>query len=177
MSRVLTGTELKRLHRGWRRRSEARVGLLLDSVQNPFNVGSILRSAAAIGATQLWFVGGGALPDHPKVDKTALGSARFIRWSHHASLDEARSAVAAAGFAMVGVELTDTAAPLWDLDLTGDICLVVGHEDRGLSAAALLACDTIGYIPQAGRVASFNVAQATSVAFYEVRRQQWSAPA
>lgn len=177
MSRVLTGTELKRLHRGWRRRSDARLALLLDAVQNPFNVGSILRSAAAIGAAQLWFVGNGTLPDHPKVDKTALGSAKYTRWSHHAGIDEARSAVAAAGFAMVGVELTDTAVPLWDLDLAGDICLVVGHEDRGLSAASLVACDAIGYIPQAGRVASLNVAQATSIACYEVRRQQWSGPA
>jgi len=47
MTRSLSPTELKRLHRDWRRRTELSLGLVLDGVQNPFNVGSLFRSAAA----------------------------------------------------------------------------------------------------------------------------------
>ena len=55
-ARNLCGTELKRLHRDWRRRTEQRLGLLLDGVQNPFNVGAILRTAAAFSVDHLWLV-------------------------------------------------------------------------------------------------------------------------
>ncbi len=62
-----------------------------------------------------------------------------------------------------------------ELDLRGDVCLVVGHEDRGLSKAALDSFDSFGFLPQLGRVGSLNVATAASIAMYEWARQQWNA--
>jgi len=59
-------------------------------------------------------------------------------------------------------------------DLTGPTCLVIGHEDRGLSKAALAECDHVVYLPQLGRVGSLNVATATSIAIYEARRQAFT---
>ena len=56
MSRQLDSTGLKRLHRTWRRRTSGRVALLLDRLQSPFNVGSILRTAAAYSVDHLWLV-------------------------------------------------------------------------------------------------------------------------
>jgi tRNA (guanosine-2'-O-)-methyltransferase len=51
------------------------------------------------------------------------------------------------------------------------VCLVVGHEDRGLSKTALAACDQVVFLPQLGRIGSLNVATATSIAIWEVRRR------
>lgn len=175
MSRNLGSTELKRLHRDWRRRTEGRLALLLDGVQTPYNVGSILRTAAALHVDHLWLAGPTASPTDNKTQKTALGSQRFVTWTIIEDPTEACAAVRSNGYRLVGVELADTAEPLHELDLTGDVCLAVGHEDRGLTAASLDACDAVGYLPLLGRIGSLNVAQATSMALYEARRQSWTA--
>jgi tRNA (guanosine-2'-O-)-methyltransferase len=174
VSRQLDSTGLKRLHRSWRRQTEGRVGLLLDGVQSPFNVGSIVRTAAALTVDHLWLVDRTASPSDTKTGKTAMGTQRYLDWTWH---DDTAAAVAAArgdGYRIVALELTPEAVPLPEADLDGDICLVAGHEDRGLSPATLALCDEVTFIPQLGRVGSLNVATATAIALYEVRRRAWA---
>jgi tRNA (guanosine-2'-O-)-methyltransferase len=72
--------------------------------------------------------------------------------------------------ALVGGVFPSHAPPL-----DGDICLAVGNEDHGCSAALLAAADLIAYIPQPGKVGSLNVAAAAAIAMAEVRRREWSA--
>lgn len=175
MSRQLDSTGLKRLHRAWRRRPVGRVGLLLDNVQSPFNVGAILRTAAALRVDHLWLAGDTASPTHAKTAKTALGTQRYLEWSWHGSAADAAGATREAGYAVVGLELTDDAVPLPEARLPAPVCLMVGHEDRGLSPTSLALCDEIAFIPQLGRVGSLNVATATAIALYEVRRRAWTA--
>jgi tRNA (guanosine-2'-O-)-methyltransferase len=74
---------------------------------------------------------------------------------------------------VVALELADGATALHQLPLTGDVCLVVGHEDRGLSPATLDTCDAVGFVPQLGKIGSLNVATAAAIALYEARRQHW----
>ena len=76
--RELSPTEVKRLHREWRRRTTGRLALVLDGVQAPFNVGAIIRTAAAYRLDTLWVTSNATGPDHPKVGKTALGTERFF---------------------------------------------------------------------------------------------------
>lgn len=174
MSRSLGGTELKRLHRDWRRRNETRLALLLDGVQNPFNVGAIMRTAAAYSVEHLWMVGGPS-PDDTKVNKTALGSQKFLTWTACDSAATAIAEIRSAGYRLIGVELAEGALPLHELDLSGDICLALGHEDRGLSKDLLADNDGLGYIPQLGRIGSLNVGTAAAIACYETRRTGWTA--
>jgi tRNA (guanosine-2'-O-)-methyltransferase len=173
VTRTLGGTELKRLHRDWRRRTEGKLGLLLDGVQNPFNVGAILRTAAAFSVDHLWLVGAPS-PNDTKVQKTALGSQRFCTWTDHETSADAVAAARAAGYRIVGVELAEGASPLHELDLSSPVCLAIGHEDRGLSKELLGSCDALGYIPQLGRIGSLNVSTATAIACYEARRTAWT---
>ncbi len=172
--RNLTGTELKRQHRDWRRRTEGRLALLLDGVQTPYNVGTILRTAAALRVDHLWLVPPTESPDHPKTAKTALGSQRYLTWTWADDVDQAADQVAAAGYALIGLELADEAQPLHELDLPPDVCLAVGHEDRGLSKAGLARCQAVGFVPQLGAIGSLNVGVAASIGLYEVRRRSWT---
>ena len=174
MTRNLTGTELKRQHREWRRRPHERLALLLDGVQNPFNVGTILRSAAAWGVDHLWLVGAPS-PTDAKVQKTALGSQKFLTWTHCDTTGDAMTAARAAGYRIVGIELAESATPMHETELTGDVCLALGHEDRGLSRELLGSADAITFLPQMGKIGSLNVGIAAAVAMYEVRRREWDA--
>jgi len=173
--RNLGGTDLKRLHREWRRRTGGRLGLILDGVAGPFNVGAIIRTAAAERVDHLWYSGGATTDANPRVGRTALGTERYLLTSETATTDEAIGQARTQGYLVVGVELASNGSALHELDLSGDVCLVIGHEDRGIGRDALGACDAIGFIPQLGKVGSLNVASAASIAIYEVRRQHWTA--
>ncbi len=167
----LDPTGLKRLHRDWRRQTTQRVSLILDSVQTPYNVGTILRTSAALGVDQLWLVGATESPNHAKTNKTAMGTQRYVEWTAVETPTEAAALARSAGFTIVGIELADEAVPLESVEMAGDVCLVVGHEDRGLSKEMFPLCDAVGYIPQMGKVGSLNVGVAASIAVAEARRQ------
>jgi tRNA (guanosine-2'-O-)-methyltransferase len=174
--RPLGSTDLKRLHRQWRHRTSGRVALVLDEVHGPFNVGSIIRTAAAYRVDRIWLTGGTPDPASEKVGKTAMGTGRYVEFERVESGVQAIDAARAQGYLTVGLELAHEAVPLHELDLAPDVCLVVGHEDRGLSPATMEACDALAFLPQLGRVGSLNVATATAVGIYELRRRAWSDP-
>jgi tRNA (guanosine-2'-O-)-methyltransferase len=171
--RPLGPTDVKRLNRSWRQLTQARVGLLLDSVSQPFNVGSIIRTAAAFGVERIWLCGDTAPPEHPQARRTALGTGRLVTFEREPGAAPAASAAASAGLTVIAIELARDAVPLHEAPLGGDVCLAVGHEDRGCSPALLAAADTIAYIPQLGRVGSLNVAAAVAIALAEARRREW----
>jgi tRNA (guanosine-2'-O-)-methyltransferase len=176
VSRQLGMTEVKRLNRSWRRRTEAGVSLLLDSVGQPFNVGSILRTGAAFGVEQVWLCGDTAQPGHPSARKTSLGTDRLLSFEYPQTAVLGARAARAAGFRVVAVELAGDAVPLHAADLSGDVCLALGNEDHGCSSGLLGEADLVAYIPQVGRVGSLNVAAAAAIALAEVRRQEWAGP-
>jgi tRNA (guanosine-2'-O-)-methyltransferase len=173
VTRQLGQTEVKRLNRSWRRVTQARVCLLLESVSQPFNLGSIIRTAAAFGVEQVWLCGDTADPMHPSARKTALGTGRHLRFEQVAGPAAAAAAVRSAGLRLVAVELADGAVPLHEAGLHGDVCLALGHEDRGCSPSLLAAADQVAYIPQVGRVGSLNVAAAAAIVLAEARRREW----
>lgn len=172
--RQLRPTDVKRLNRTWRRGTRARLGLLVESVTQPFNVGSIVRTAAAFGVEHLWLAGNATPPTHPNARKVALGTERLVGWSHAGTAADGVRAARAAGLRVVAVELTGDALPLHDAELAGDVCLAVGGEDHGCSPALLAEADAVAYIPQIGRVGSLNVAVATAIALAEARRREWA---
>lgn len=170
----LSATELKRLHRGWRRDSDLHVELILDGVQNPFNIGALFRSAAAYTVKKITLVGHSPSPDDPKVAKTALGCQRLVPWERADSGVDAVAAAASRGLKTVAIELTHHAEPLFHLDAGPSVALILGHEDRGVHPATMQAADVVAFLPQLGKVGSLNVAQAGTVAMYELARQRWS---
>jgi tRNA (guanosine-2'-O-)-methyltransferase len=123
----------------------------------------------------MWLAG--ATPDltSSSVQKTALGTDRYLVAHRCPTGAEAVEAARGAGFVVVGIELADEAVALHELELPvdGAVCLAVGHEDHGLSKGCLAACDHVAYLPMLGRVGSLNVATAAAIALYEVRRRSW----
>lgn len=167
---------MKRLHREWRKATPAPLSVLLDSIGGPFNLGSIIRTAAAYRVDHLWIAASQIDPNSDKAQKTALGTQRYLEWTAVETVDEAIKAVKAQGARLVGVELADQAVPIHQADLSGPMCLAIGHEDRGLSKTTLEACDDVVFFPQLGKVGSLNMATAASMAIWEARRSGFTTP-
>jgi tRNA (guanosine-2'-O-)-methyltransferase len=170
----LRPTDLKRLHREWNRRSAGRLALLLDGVQSPFNVGSIVRTAAAYRVEHLYLCGPTPSPASAKSARVSLGTERYLSWSAFERGPDATDAAREDGYHVVGLELADAAVPLHQLTAGPDVCLALGNEDHGLTPATLAACDAVAFLPLMGRVGSLNVATAAAIAIYELRRQAWT---
>ena len=151
--RQLGPTDVKRLNRSWRQLTRARVCLLLDSVSQPFNVGSIIRTAAALGVDHIWLCGDTAGPEHPSARKTALGTERYLSFEHLSDAPAAAAAARKSGLRVIADELARDATPLHEAPLAGDVCLALGNEDRGCSPALLAA--------------------AAAIALAEARRREW----
>ena len=171
---TLSETEIKRLNRGWRRATNGRIRLVLAELSNPFNVGSIFRTAAVFGVERMYLTGSTPGPSHAGVAKTALGTTNAVAHETVATVAEALDAARADGFTVYGVELAHDATPISRCELSADACLVLGNEAHGLSRTTLAACDALLYVPQVGKVASLNVATTAGIALYEARRQEWA---
>ena len=149
--------------------------LLVDHVQDPQNLGSILRSCEAAG------VDGVVIPVHRAVDVTAAvvrasaGAAEHVRVARVTSLHQAMLRMKEAGIWMVGLEETTGAVPYTAARVEGPVALVVGGEDEGLSKLVRETCDEVIRLPMRGRVGSLNAAVAAAIAMYEVRRRQEAA--
>jgi len=171
--RQLGPTDLKRLHREWAKRSAGRLALILEGVSSPYNIGSIIRTAAAFRVEHVYLAAGAASPASARAAKTAMGTERYLSWAYFERGAEAADAARDDGFSVVGLELADQAVPIFHLSAGADVCLALGHEDRGLSPPTLAACDAVAFIPQLGRVGSLNVAVAAAVGLFELRRREW----
>lgn len=144
--------------------------VLLDGVQDPGNVGSILRSAAAAGVRQVFCSPGTAFCWSPKVLRAAMG-AHFVL-----DIFEGVDLAALVQGAAIPVLATSgyAAQELYAMDLRLPVAWVLGHEGQGVSQALLdLATHRVA-VPHAGQVESLNVAACAAVCFFEGLRQQRS---
>ena len=145
--------------------------LMLDSLQDPQNLGSLSRTAEAAGV-------GGIVLSHnrspeitPAVVKASAGAAEHLRYARVANLAQALETLKARGFWAVGLAGEATAA-YTSFDYRRPLVLLIGAEGEGLHQLLRKRCDALVRIPMLGRVESLNAAVAGSVLLYEVLRQR-----
>ncbi len=146
----------------------ARLALLLEDIQDPGNVGTLLRSASAAGADHVLLSPGCAFAWSPKVLRAAMGA-------HFAVNVVERTDLGAwlAGFRGQSVALAAQGdKSLYDIDLRKPTALLVGNEGAGLSRPLLEVAAFSARIPMAGPIESLNAATAGSVALFEALRQR-----
>jgi TrmH family RNA methyltransferase len=142
--------------------------VVLDGVQDPGNVGSILRTCAAAGIGTLFLLEGSASAWSPKVLRAGQG-AHFSLTIHEQM--PARMLLDRLAVPLLATTLED-AAGLYDVELPCPAAWVFGHEGQGVSAALLERATHRVHIPQASGVESLNVAAAAAVCLFEHRRQR-----
>jgi TrmH family RNA methyltransferase len=141
--------------------------VLLDNLQDPGNVGSILRSAAAAGVKQVYCSTGTAFCWSPKVLRAAMGAHFVLEIFEGADLaglikDARVPVLATSGYA---------AERLYDIDLRGPAAWLFGHEGQGVADDLLALATRRVVVPHAGQVESLNVAACAAVCFFEQLRQ------
>jgi TrmH family RNA methyltransferase len=141
--------------------------VVLDRLQDAGNVGSILRSAAALGVPQVLAVQGTAALWSPKVLRAGMGAHFGLHLVEGLSPD----AVLALGLPLVGTS-SHSGVPLPDAALPQPAAWLLGHEGQGVSPHLAAACALVVRIPQPGGEESLNVAAAAAICLYEALRQR-----
>ena len=149
--------------------------LLLDGVEDPRNLGAILRTAEAAGAD------GVLLPDRHSaglsetVGRASAGALEHVHVARIGNVTQTLETLKARGFWIVGFDASATQR--WDaVDMRGPVVLVLGGEGRGIRRLVREHCDHLASLPLFGHVGSLNVSVAAGVALYEVVRQRGTVP-
>lgn len=150
--------------------------LVLDRLTSPGNIGTLVRSADAFGATGVVVTGHAADPYDPQAVRATTGSLfalPVVRVGSHLDVLAWVASVRSGGtdLQVVGTD-EDGSVDVADQDLRGPRVLVIGNETHGLSAAWREACDDVVRIPIAGAASSLNASAAGAVVLYEAARQR-----
>jgi 23S rRNA (uridine2479-2'-O)-methyltransferase len=150
--------------------------VVFDRPSSPGNIGSVIRSADALGAAGVIITGHAADVYDPQAVRASTGSLFSVpsvrAASHRAVLDWADGVRArGTGIRLVGTDESGT-RDLAQFDFTGPALVLIGNETGGLSAAWREACDEVVRIPMTGSASSLNAAAAASIVLYEAARQR-----
>jgi tRNA G18 (ribose-2'-O)-methylase SpoU len=151
----------------------ARLVVVLEDIVDHTNVGAIFRSAAGLGADAVVVSPACADPLYRRSVKVSMGTVFQVPWTRASSWPGALDDLRSLGFAVAGLALAEGAVPLDAFSASGHerVAVVMGTEGDGLSRTALAHVDAAVVIPMLGGVDSLNVAAASAVAMWELRRR------
>lgn len=145
--------------------------VIADGIEDPHNLGAIIRTAEALGVQGLIIPQRRAVGVTSTVMKVAAGALENLAIARVINLNQALTKLKEAGFWIYGTT-ADTDALLHKTNFSGAVALVVGSEDKGLSQLIAKNCDQLVAIPLVGQTPSLNASVAAAIALYEVFRQR-----
>lgn len=163
--------DLKYILKTAERKNEKPFIVVLDSVQDPHNLGAVLRTAECAG------VHGVVIPKHdsveitPAVEKVSSGAAEYIPVAKVNNLNQALITLKENSVWVVGIE-KDGSEPYHKMDFLIPIAIVLGGEGGGIRKSVKEKCDFLAHIPMKGNVTSLNVSVSAAIAMYEAVRQR-----
>lgn len=152
-------------------RDGAPVLLLLDELEDPHNLGAILRTADAVGVDGVLIPKRRSCPLSATVAKTSAGAVEYVPVARIGNVAQTIRELKKAGFWIVGADMDGT-ADYFEADLTGALVLIIGSEGRGISRLVRESCDVLVRIPMLGKINSLNASVAGAVLMYESLRQR-----
>ena len=147
--------------------SKKEIIVVLDNIRSRENVGSIFRTADAVGVSKIYLCGITPTPPHEKISKTALGAEMYVSWEYHKQawrlLEKLKKNIN-----IVALEQTKESIDLFKFKPKFPLVLVLGNEVKGLSPQILKRCDKKIFIPMYGRKENLNVSVAAGGALYQL---------
>lgn len=153
-----------------KKQTEPAFVLALDHIEDPHNVGAILRTAEAVGVHGVIIPNRRAAGITPAVVNTSAGASEHLRVAIVPNLAQALNTLKKENIWIAGVEKTPSARPYHQADLAMPLALVLGSEGSGMSQLVAKTCDLQLVIPMRGKVESLNASVAGALALYEAWR-------
>ena len=145
--------------------------LLLDELEDPHNLGALLRTADATGVHGVLIPKRRSVPLTATVAKTSAGAVEYVPVARIGNISQTLKALKEKGFWVAGADM-DGSQNYYEADLTGPLVLVVGSEGKGMGRLTKEQCDFIVKMPMVGKINSLNASVAGSILMYESMRQR-----
>ena len=143
--------------------------LIANNIRSAENVGSLFRTADALGIEQIYITGYSPNIDHPKVKKTALGAELSVPSSKQLDVLSVIKKLKQADYQIIGLEISDKSESILDYSAGHQkIALLLGNEVEGIPSYLMDECDKLIYIPQHGIKESLNVSVAAAIASWQL---------
>ncbi len=146
--------------------------VLLEDVQDPRNLGALLRVCEGAGVGRVLIRDRGSAPVSPTVAKTSAGATEWLEVERVTNSGIEIERLKDAGFWVYGTD--PEGDPPWEVDLSGKVVLCFGGEEKGLRSRTRQLCDRMIGLPMRGRVGSLNIATSAAAVLYEAVRQRTS---
>ncbi|MCY0893726.1 MAG: 23S rRNA (guanosine(2251)-2'-O)-methyltransferase RlmB [Acidibacillus sp.] len=147
--------------------------ILLDGIEDPHNLGSILRAADGSGAAGVIIPKRRAVPLTGTVAKASAGALEHVDVARVSNIGQAMERLKEAGFWVVGAA-PEAKEMYWQVDYSMPVALVIGAEGEGIGRLTSERCDILVGLPMRGQVNSLNAGVATGIILYEILRQRLS---
>lgn len=144
--------------------------VLLEDVQDPRNLGALLRVCEGAGVGKVLIRDRGSAPLSPTVAKTSAGASEWLDVERITNSGMEIERLKEEGYWVYGTDASGE--PPWEIDLTGRVVICLGGEESGLRARTRQLCDRMIGLPMRGRVGSLNIATAAAAVLYEALRQR-----
>lgn len=145
--------------------------LILDSIQDPHNVGAIIRTAECCGINSIITTLHNSAPINQTVIKTSAGAIEHIKICQVHNLPSIIDELKKEGFWIIGSSLKNSKNYL-EVDYKIPLAFIVGNEEKGISKLVSEKCDFLVHLPMFGKINSLNVSVATGIFLYEIIKQQ-----
>ena len=163
--------DLNYLLEGSQQRDDLPLYVILDGIEDPHNLGAILRTADAVGAHGVIIPQRRAVGLTAAVSRTSAGAVEYIPVARVSNIPQSISHLRQEGIWTVGVDMAGD-KNYTQADYHQSIALVIGAEGKGLSRLVKERCDQIGSIPMKGHITSLNASVAAALVMYEAVRQR-----
>ena len=145
--------------------------LILDGIEDPHNLGSIIRTAETAGVHGIIIPKRRAVAVNSTVNKVSSGAAQYMKIARVTNITDAIEELKEKGLWICGTDI-NTETYYYDQDLKGPIGIVIGNEGKGISEKVKKNCDFLVKIPMKGKVTSLNAAVSTGIVVYEAVKQR-----
>lgn len=147
--------------------------LIAENIRSAYNIGAMFRTADGTGMTGIILTGYSPTPENPKVAKTALGAERVVPWFEAKSTTQVIEGLEQEGITIYGLEIVKKAENIFNVEISDlAVAICVGNEVEGVSLETLQKLKQFLFVPMNGAKNSLNVAEAASVAMYELYRKR-----